>query len=90
MGIAFYGPLSLNGPQNVGFTRTGDLQPRYSNEKPPISNGTYTRLVKCQAGQEGRVVDDGTDAPFLVEIDVVLIYLGLLGAVEDGENMWFV
>lgn len=45
-------------------------------------------IVKCQACQEGCVIDHGTNAPLLVEVDIVLIDLSLLGAIENGENMW--
>lgn len=48
----------------------------------------FCEIVKCQACQEGRVIDEGANAPLLVEVDIVLIDIGLLGAIENGENMW--
>lgn len=33
------------------------------------------------------MVDNSADAPLLVKIQIVLVNLGLLGAVKDGQNV---
>lgn len=45
------------------------------------------KMVKCQACQEGGMVYDRAESPVFVEIQIILIDLGLLGAVEDGQDM---
>lgn len=45
-------------------------------------------VVKGQACQEGRVVDDRSYGPFLLQIDVILVDIGLFGAIQNGEHMW--
>lgn len=45
-------------------------------------------MIECQAGQEGRVVDNWAYAPFLLQIDIIFVDHGLFGAVQNGEYVW--
>lgn len=44
-------------------------------------------MVKCQACQEGGMVDYRAKSPVLIEVQIIFINLGLLGAVEDGQDV---
>ena len=44
------------------------------------------QIIKGQAGADGRVVDDGDDPPFLVQVEVVFVDALLLRPIEDGED----
>lgn len=44
-------------------------------------------IIKCKACQEGGMIHNRTDSPQLVKIQVVFVNPGLLGAVEDGQDV---
>lgn len=52
-------------------------------QEDDISRILVCKMIECQTCQKGCMVEDTTNTPILVEIDVILINPGLFGAIEN-------